>query len=393
MKVQILPATARFPRCLSPFAFGAAGYAAPMRYLPALFTLFVPICAAVAHPFLQNAMWVKELQVAQETAQPESVAAEKHGAYLCAHLELKAAGQTLAGRVTKRTPPPEVAEPEKTFYQYELDYPLAGPPPAQITFSQSMLREFPYAVGTAWDVSYVVRMKRSDSLEISSALLPARRPADFPTGWGSPSAQVSAAVRVEGWRTFGGYLHHGVMHILTGYDHLLFVSALVLATLSFWEMAKVVAAFTLAHTITLTLAVFSAAFRLPTWIVEPAIAASIVFVAVENIFWPGRTHSRLRLAVAFGFGLIHGLGFAGGLIEAMAGLPALGTWIALTGFSLGVELGHLAAVLPLFALLALGRKTLRDGFAHPVVRYGSALISVAGGYYLFISVHEQFFTH
>jgi hypothetical protein len=158
-------------------------------------------------------------------------------------------------------------------------------------------------------------------------------------------------------------------------------------------MVKVIAAFTLAHTLTLTLAVFMAAFRLPPWVVEPVIAASIVFVAVENIVWPGRAHARLRLAVAFGFGLIHGLGFAEGLLEAMAGLPARGTWIALTGFSAGVELGHLTVVLPLFGLLALGRKTRREGFAQPVVRYGSALISVAGAYYLFVSVHQQFLTH
>ncbi len=333
---------------------------------------------------------LKEIQVAQGAESAEA-GAEKHGAYLASHLELNVAGQALIGQVTKRTPPPEVAEPEKTFYQYELDYPLTGPTPAQITLSHTMLREFPYAAGTAWDVSYVVRMKRSDSSEISTALLRAQQPADFPTGWGTSSPQAATTARTNGWRTFLEYLHHGVMHILTGYDHLLFVSALVLATLGFREMVKVIAAFTLAHTVTLTLAVFFAAFRLPAWIVEPVIAASIIFVAVENIFWPGRTHARLRLAVAFGFGLIHGLGFAGGLLEAMSGLPALGTWIALLGFSVGVEVGHLAVVLPLFALLALGRKTLREGFARPVVRYGSALISVAGAYYLFVSVQEQFF--
>jgi hypothetical protein len=256
-----------------------------------------------------------------------------------------------------------------------------------------MLREFPYAIGTAWDISYVVRLKRSDSDIVNTSLLRGQQSTEFVTGWGESAQSGTAQVKINGWRTFGEYLHHGVMHILTGYDHLLFVGALVLATLSFWEMVKVVAAFTLAHTITLTLAVFFAAFRLPSWIVEPIIAASIVFVAVENIVWPGRAHSRVRLLVAFGYGLIHGLGFAGGLLEAMEGLPALGTWIALGGFSIGVEAGHLLVVLPLFGLLALGRKKLREGFAQPIVRYGSVLISVAGTYYLFVSVHEQFFGH
>ena len=192
-------------------------------------------------------------------------------------------------------------------------------------------------------------------------------------------------------RTFADYLRHGVLHILTGYDHLLFVGALVLATLSFWEMFKVVAAFTLAHTATLALSVFDV-FRLPPWIVEPAIAASIVFVALENVVRPARAHSRARLAVAFGFGLVHGLGFAGGLLDAMAGLPATGIWVALAAFSLGVEIGHQAVVLPLFGMLALGRRKLRVGIRAPALRYGSAAISVCGAYYLFVSLHDRFFT-
>ena len=152
-------------------------------------------------------------------------------------------------------------------------------------------------------------------------------------------------------------------------------------------MFKVVAAFTLTHTLTLTLSVFDL-FRLPAWIVEPAIAVSIVFVALENVFRPHRAHSRTRLAVAFGFGLVHGLGFAGGLLAAMADMPATGIWIALAAFSLGVEIGHQAVVLPLFGLLALGRRTL--GLQASAVRWGSAAISVCGAYYLFAALHQQF---
>ncbi len=131
--------------------------------------------------------------------------------------------------------------------------------------------------------------------------------------------------------------------------------------MNFWEMVKVIAAFTVAHTITLALSVF-AIVRLPSWIVEPVIALSIIFVAVENIVRPRNAHSRLRLGVAFGFGLIHGLGFAGGLLDAMQGLPRIGTWIALLAFSLGVEAGHQVVVLPLFGTLAVGRQQLHEGF-------------------------------
>ena len=122
------------------------------------------------------------------------------------------------------------------------------------------------------------------------------------------------------------------------------------------------------------------------------IALSIIFVALENLLWPQRARSRIRLAVAFGFGLIHGLGFAGGLLASMAVLPAIGTWIALGAFSIGVETGHQIVVLPMFGLLALSRCKMSDQGRVALLRYGTSAISVCGAYYLFVAVHEQFFT-
>ena len=319
-----------------------------------------------------------------------AAAAEKHRDYVVQHLEVTVDGHALPGKVLHVTDPPIASEPEKTFYQYELEYPFSGAPPAKVTLRQDMLREWPYAVGTAWDVNYVVRLKHFGSDEITTGLLREGQAADFSTGWESPAAPAPQAAETGHWRTFREYFQHGVMHILTGWDHLLFVSALVIATLSFWEMVKVIAAFTLAHTITLTLAVFDI-LRLPSWVVEPVIALSIIFVAVENILWPRRAHSWVRLGVAFGFGLVHGLGFAGGLLQAMEGLPRIGTWIALAAFSLGVEIGHQVVVLPLFGALALGRQRLQEGFTRPALRYGSVVISLCGAYYLCVAVHEQFF--
>jgi hypothetical protein len=366
--------------------------------------------AAQAHPFLQDAMWVlfepervrvavnvslKEIEVAQQlaadaNAETVAAAAEKHGAYVMQHLRLSAGGHPLEGTLSKFTPPPERAVPEKTFFQYELEYALTAPAPASITFFHDMLREFPYALGTAWDVSYAVRMRSGESPDITTGLLRFQQPADFATGWGSPSAQAPAPAHANAARTFRDYLWHGVKHILTGYDHLLFVTALVLATLRFWEMVKVIAAFTLAHTITLALSVFDV-FRLPPWIVEPVIAASIVFVAVENIVFPQRARSRARLVVAFCFGLVHGLGFAGGLLDAMEGLPAAGTWIALGAFSIGVEIGHQIVVLPLFGALGVARERMREGVRIPVLRCGSAAVSLCGVYYLAVALHGQLF--
>jgi hypothetical protein len=377
---------------------------------PLLFLIMVSELSA--HPIIQDAMWVsfgsdrvrvaanvsiKEVLVASghtigedTTIDPATVraAAEAHGDYLLRHLHLSIGADELSGRVTAVTPPADFTSLNKSFYQYELDYPLAAPPPPRMTFRHEMLREFPYAPGQAWDVSYVLRAKREGSDDVTAWLLRQGQPSEVTTGW--EAALAKEPPPSEGWRTFREYLQHGMMHILTGYDHLLFVSALVLATLSFWEMVKVIAAFTAAHTVTLALSVFDI-FRLPSWIVEPVIALSIIFVAMENVLAPRRAHSRERLAIAFGFGLIHGLGFAGGLLEAMEGLPAIGLWIALAAFSLGVEIGHQLVVLPLFGLLAAGRRLLREGVQLPAMRWGSMLISVCGAYYLFVSVHEQFF--
>jgi len=379
--------------------------------------------ALSAHPIVQNALWV-EFQPAQvhvvvnvsteELAVAHGVeaipsrgagtldtaaldrAAEQHRDYVLHHLHLAAGKEELAGKILRVVPPAAFAAPDKTFYQYEIGYPLSGPLPAAIGFSHDMLKEWPYIGGMPWDVSYVMRVKRADAGTTDapgSWLLAYQRPASIPTGWDSAAAAPAATAPVaatQGWRAFREYFWHGVMHILTGYDHLLFVCALVLATVSFWEMVKVIAAFTLAHTLTLALCVFGI-FRLPAYVVEPIIALSIVAVALENVLWPQRARSKVRLVVAFGFGLVHGLGFAGGLLDAMAGLPAVGIWIALVAFSCGVEMGHQFVVLPLFGLLKLGRHTLRETLQPKLLRCGSAAVSCGGAYYLFVALHEQFF--
>jgi hypothetical protein len=368
--------------------------------------LFASVLNVTAHPMLQNSMWVvfapdrvrvavnvslKEILVAQQLKEDAAgnfdttaldAAANKHGDYVVSHLALRARDQDLAGTVEKVTPPIIFgAEPEQTFYQYELGYVLpASERPEKISFRQDMLREWPYAPGQSWDVSYVVRLKRSDLPDVNTGLLRAQAAQDFPTGWSDPGAEPGA-VKTSGAQTFGAYLHHGVMHILTGWDHLLFVTALVLATVTFWEMFKVIAAFTLAHTITLAVSVLTG-FRLPDILVEPVIAGSIVFVALENLIWPNRSQGWLRLGVAFAFGLVHGLGFAGGLRDAMGDLGTSAVLIALLAFSIGVEIGHQVVVLPTFGLMRLGALKFSEPFRAGALRYGSIVISAAGCYYL-----------
>ncbi len=143
---------------------------------------------------------------------------------------------------------------------------------------------------------------------------------------------------------FSSFIRMGAEHILGGPDHLLFLVTLLALSRGFWSTVKIVTGFTLAHSITLSLAMLGWV-DVPSRIVEPLIAASIVWVAVENLLAP-QNESRRWLVAAF-FGLVHGLGFAGGLLQL--GLPREALMAALVGFNLGVELGQLvfvAAALP-----------------------------------------------
>jgi hydrogenase/urease accessory protein HupE len=135
------------------------------------------------------------------------------------------------------------------------------------------------------------------------------------------------------------YLGLGVEHIIGGIDHLLFLLALLALATSLWQTVKIVTAFTVAHSITLSLAALGMV-DVPSSIVEPLIAASIVWVAVENLVAPAG--AARRWVIAGVFGLIHGLGFASALGDLA--LPRDVLLRALVGFNIGVELGQLAFV-------------------------------------------------
>ena len=170
----------------------------------------------------------------------------------------------------------------------------------------------------------------------------------------TPSFVVAAPARAMGVaRT---YAVLGVEHILSGIDHLLFVLALLIITRGGWKMVKTVTAFTVSHSITLTLATLGYV-HVPQRPVEATIALSIVFVAAEILRERqgvvGIT-ARAPWLVALTFGLMHGLGFASGLREA--GLPTAHIPTALLFFSLGVEAGHFLFIGVVLALMALGRR-------------------------------------
>ncbi|SEO30203.1 HupE / UreJ protein [Salinihabitans flavidus] len=164
----------------------------------------------------------------------------------------------------------------------------------------------------------------------------------------SPEIAVSGGGALGGWQSFATYIPVGFAHILPkGLDHILFVLGLFFLSLRLRPLIWQISAFTLAHTMTLALGALGWVV-VPGSIVEPLIAASITYVAVENIL--SRGLSRSRPVVVFGFGLLHGLGFASVLEEF--GLPQDQFIPALLGFNVGVELGQLTVIA--LAFLAVG---------------------------------------
>lgn len=161
----------------------------------------------------------------------------------------------------------------------------------------------------------------------------------------------------------------GVEHILTGYDHILFLIAVILVSVKLLDTLKMITSFTIAHSITLGLA-FMGVISLPSSVVEPLIALTIVYVAFENLL---ARHFNRRWLLTFSFGLIHGLGFVGVLKEITISRDELLT--ALVSFNAGIEAGQLLIVIPL-GLLFYG---LRHRPWRPVfIRWSSVGTGVVG---------------
>jgi hypothetical protein len=204
---------------------------------------------------------------------------------------------------------------------------------------------------------------------------------------GQPRVLLTASERsfelrrqISVWQHAASYLRLGVEHIFTGYDHLCFLLGLLLCAAAapaigrrgrFLGLLAIVTAFTVAHSLTLIAAALDL-LRLPARVVEPAIAISILYVGVENLFRP---EPRRRWLLAFVFGLVHGFGFAHLLREV--GLPRRGLLLSLFAFNGGVELGQLVVTGVLFPvlLLLLGKSA---STRQAVYRGGSLLIAILG---------------
>ncbi|MCX6940846.1 MAG: HupE/UreJ family protein [Verrucomicrobia bacterium] len=172
------------------------------------------------------------------------------------------------------------------------------------------------------------------------------------------------------WKRLEQFLRLGFAHTFLGYDHLCFLLALVVAS-RFRGLVKIVTSFTVAHSLTLILAVLDIV-RLPVRLVETSIAATIVYVAVQNL--RGAPPER-RWLLTFGFGLIHGFGFANVLGEM--NLPTTGLVRCLLSFNVGVELGQLAFIAAAFPLVAWLRRGKHERRAVSAISLFLALFGAA----------------
>jgi hypothetical protein len=206
----------------------------------------------------------------------------------------------------------------------------------------------------------------------------------------SSDARTQAMGAGTAWTQLIAYVHEGVWHIWLGFDHILFLLSLLLPAVllrregrwmpassfrsAFLDVAKIVTAFTIAHSITLSLAALGLV-SLPSRWIESAIALSVVLAAINNVF-PLVQHGRWM--AAFGFGLIHGFGFASALKDL--GLPTGSLALSLFGFNVGVELGQLAIVCAFLPIAYALRATWT--YRRVVLAGGSVAIAAIAGVWL-----------
>lgn len=176
--------------------------------------------------------------------------------------------------------------------------------------------------------------------------------------------------------SFRQFLILGIEHIMKGYDHLLFLFGLLVIGGNFWSVGRIITSFTVAHSITLALATFSVV-QLPPGIVEPLIAASITYIGMENLFC---RNLHRRWLLTFGFGLVHGLGFASVLRELSIGAKGDGMVIPLLAFNLGVEIGQIAIALLVLPLIWKSQQL--PNFFPRLATACSVLMVLVGTYWL-----------
>ncbi len=236
------------------------------------------------------------------------------------------------------------------------------------TFRSALISQLPFGH------RQLLTVRDSAGVLLDSRLLSAQQStAEIPL----PAIGAVAAEPVSQQPTFLGFVLLGIEHILIGYDHLLFLFALLLVCDRFGSAVTLITCFTVAHSITLALATFDLV-SLPSRLVESLIAASIIYVGAENLF--ATRPIRWRWVLTFSFGLIHGLGFASVLRELGVGEGSGSVILPLFSFNLGVELGQIAIAAVMLPILLLLRR--KPAFVRIGIPAASMLLVCAGAYWL-----------
>lgn len=261
---------------------------------------------------------------------------------------------------------------------FEVDFPDYGKPTPPTLSEPTVLgvtarltgrvpegsRHFTFVASRAFQAVHLT-LSRDDSPAIVRQIL-------SPSDESAPYPLMDAVTTPTRLSIIGQYFLLGFEHILPkGFDHILFVLGLFLLSTRTAALLWQVTAFTAAHTLTLALATVGVV-RLPPEIVEPLIALSIAYVGVENVLTP-KLHA-WRPALVFGFGLLHGMGFAGVLSEL--GLPEGQFTAALLSFNVGVETGQLAVITLAFALVGWWRG--KAWYRKAVVVPASITVAIVG---------------
>jgi hydrogenase/urease accessory protein HupE len=214
----------------------------------------------------------------------------------------------------------------------------------------------------------------SDSVTIELDASPSSQ--DAAASPSPPNRPAAARVAEANTTSFGAFLRLGIQHILTGYDHLLFLFGLLIVTRTFVSSLKIITCFTIAHSLTLAVATLDLV-HISGRVVEPLIAATIAYVGIENLLRCDDPKGRWLLA--FAFGLIHGFGFASVLRELGVGRDGSGIAVPLLSFNLGVEVGQIAIAALLLPLIWKVRT--RPVFADRWVPACSVVVALLGGYW------------
>jgi len=251
------------------------------------------------------------------------------------------------------------AEPTEARDAIQLAFTIPGPPPGSLTVQPALF---------TYDAQHQTFVNVYEQGELAQQWIMSVG-ADPETFYAGSRQGLMAVIKT--------FVESGIHHILIGPDHLLFLLGLLLMGGSMWGLVRIVTAFTIGHSITLTLAALDIV-TLPSIIVEPAIALTIVVVGADNLL---RGQGRdLRFWLALGFGLIHGFGFASVLQDF--GLPQSALGWSLFSFNVGVELGQLAFVVPV--ALALGAIRRWNPVLGQRVAIAGSIIVIGAGAYWFV---------